>query len=794
LLVLIGGRKTGPPAATVTNNNLPRQLTSFVGRDQEIAAIERLLARTRLLTLTGSGGCGKTRLALEVGARVVEQFSDGVWWVELAPLSDPTLVPQAVATALEIPEQPRQPLIETLGQHLRSASLLLLLDNCEHLLSGCAGLAETLLHACPGLRILATSREALGIMGETSWRVPSLSFPALHEAPTAGHLTQYEAARLFCERAMATAPAFAVTEANAPVIAQICRRLDGIPLAIELAAVRVKVLTVEQIADRLHDRFRLLIGGSRTALPRHQTLRATMDWSYGLLSDDERAVLRRFSVFAGGCTLAAAETVCAGSGLDAADILDLLTRLVDKSLVVVDTQGGEARYWLLETVRQHSRGKLQEAGETDDAQRRHLNWFLELAERADAKLRGPEQEPWLERLAAEHDNLRAALEGSGGGAGGAGARLRLAGALQWFWFMHGHWNEGRARLEGMLARGAEAPPAALAWALQGAAYLAWRQGDIQRATALSEKGLALARELGDKERISWMLFYLGIATLLKANYEQATLLFQDLLVLSRERQDTWLVSMGLSHLGRVEWHQGNYTKAAALFEEGLTLARIAGDKWLIAYALRNLGHVALKLDDPQHATKCYTEGLALCRSVGDRWVTEECLEGLAGAACAQAYHEEAARLFGAAEALHEILHSHHAAPYQADIDRRIASTRARLGDAGFAAALAEGRAMTLALAIEYALGLNFTEVVPAGSAPAGKPVSKRSALLTAREREVAALIARGLSNRHIASHLKITERTAQTHVQNILNKLGVNSRTQVAVWAVENGLLSSSRD
>lgn len=775
-------------------NNLPRQLTSFVGRDQEIAMIERLLARTRLLTLTGSGGCGKTRLALEIGSRVLGQFGDGVWWVELAPLSDPTLVPQAVAAALGIPEQPRQPLIETLGRQLRSASLLLFLDNCEHLLSGCAGLADTLLRACPGLRILATSREALGIMGETSWRVPSLSFPAPHEAPDATGLTQYEAARLFCDRAMATAPTFAVTEENAPVIAQVCRRLDGIPLAIELAAVRVKVLTVKQIADRLDDRFRLLIGGSRTALPRHQTLQATMDWSYGLLSDDERAVLRRLSVFAGGCTLAAAETVCAENGVDAAEILDLLTRLVDKSLVVVDTQGGEARYWLLETVRQHSRGKLQEAGEADEAQRRHLDWYLQLAERADPKLRGPEQEPWLERLETEHDNLRAALEWNGGGASGAGARLQLAGALQWFWFMHGHWNEGRARLEGMLARSTEVPPAALAWALQGAAYLAWRQGDLPRATSLSEKGLILARELGDKERISWMLFYLGIATLLKANYAQATLLFQDLLVLSRERGDTWLVSMGLSHLGRVEWHQGQYAKAAALFEEGLTLARRAGDKWLIAYALRNLGHVALKLEDPQRAMQFYAEGLALCRSVGDRWVTEECLEGLAGAACAQGHYEEAARLFGAAEALHEILHSHHAAPYQADIDRRIATTRARLGDPDFAAALAAGRAMTLVQAIEYALGLKFTAGVPAGSAAVGAPINKHTALLTAREREVAVLIARGLSNRDIASHLKIAERTAQTHVQNILNKLGVNSRTQVGVWAVEHGLLSSSRN
>jgi predicted ATPase/class 3 adenylate cyclase len=382
-------------------HNLPVQLTSFIGRKREMAEVKRLLAESRLLTLTGSGGCGKTRLALQVAADLLEEFPEGVWLVELAPLADPGLVPQAVASVLGLREEPGRSLTATLTDALRARSLLLVLDNCEHLLSACAQLVESLLHACPQLRVLASSREGLGIGGEQTYPVPSLSLPDPQRLPALDELQEYEAVRLFAERAGLSQPRFAVTAANAPSVVQVCRRLDGIPLAIELAAARMKALPVEKIAERLDDCFRLLTGGSRTALPRQQTLRALIDWSYNLLSEPERTLLRRVSVFAGGWTLEAAEAVCAGEaecagappgplpGIKAWEVIDLLTSLVEKSLVMYEEQGGEARYRLLETVRQYARDRLLETGEAAAVRGRHRDWCLALAERAE-----PETTNW----------------------------------------------------------------------------------------------------------------------------------------------------------------------------------------------------------------------------------------------------------------------------------------------------------------------------------------------------------------------------------------------------------------
>src|SRR5918997_3914016 len=347
------------------SNNLPLQLTSFVGREREIAEARDLLAEQRLLTLTGPGGCGKTRLALKAAAELAERFEDGVWLVELASLSDPALVPQTVAFALGMREQPGRLLTDTLSEYLELKKMLLVLDNCEHLVEACAQLAEALLRACPNLRILATSREALGITGETGWLVPSLSLPDPRYLPPVDELPRYEAARLFIERAAAMLPTFELTDRNAAAVARLCRGLDGIPLAIELAAARVKVLSVEQIAERLHDRFRLLTLGSRTALPRHRTLRATIDWSHDLLSEEEKVLFRRLSVFVGGFALGAAEAVCVGEDLEENEVLDLLSHLVDKSLVVMQERGGGMRYGLLETVRQYGREKLEESGEAE---------------------------------------------------------------------------------------------------------------------------------------------------------------------------------------------------------------------------------------------------------------------------------------------------------------------------------------------------------------------------------------------------------------------------------------------
>src|ERR671916_668446 len=405
--------ETAPRNPERPPNNLALELSSFVGREKELTEVERLLEHNRLVTLTGSGGCGKTRLALAAASEVVEGFEDGVWVVELAPLADPILVPQAVASVLGVREQPGRSPTETLADHLESKKVLLLLDNCEHLVDACATLAEALLRSCPELRVLATSREALGITGEVAWPVPSLSLPDLRRLSDIEGLPRYESARLFVERATTAKPTFALTEENASAVAQVCYRLDGIPLAIELAAARTKVLSVEQIADRLEDSFGVLSAGGRTAMPRQHTLRATMDWSHELLSREERSLFRRLSVFAGGFTLEAAEAACSGllpdGELEQGEVLDGLSGLVDKSLVAVGEKDGEARYRLLETVRQYGQEKLERSGETAEIQRRHAGFMLGLAEEAGPELKGPRQGEWLGRLETEHGNLRAAM-------------------------------------------------------------------------------------------------------------------------------------------------------------------------------------------------------------------------------------------------------------------------------------------------------------------------------------------------------------------------------------------------
>lgn len=412
-------------------NNLPLQLTSFVGREREIAELRGVLAdSTRLLTLTGAGGSGKTRLALVLATEMVDCFEDGVWWVELAPLSEPDLVPQAVASAVGVREAPGRPANEVLRAHLETNDLLLVLDNCEHLIDACAALADALLRTCPGLKILATSREPLGIAGETIWLVPPLSLPEVWDLSPVERLVRYEAISLFVERAKAVAPTFELTQHNAPYVARVCQRLDGIPLAIELAAARTRVLSAAQISSRLDESLRLLGTKSRKADSRQQTLRATIGWSHGLLSGQEQTLFRRLSVFSGGFTLEAVEAVCDEDGIEQEDVLDLLSRLVDKSLVLVAEQDDEARYRLLETVGQYGREKLDESGEEPSLRRRHAYFFLKLAERVEPKINSKDRGPWLGRSDAEHDNLRAALAWSREEVDSE-VGLRLAGALQY---------------------------------------------------------------------------------------------------------------------------------------------------------------------------------------------------------------------------------------------------------------------------------------------------------------------------------------------------------------------------
>jgi predicted ATPase/class 3 adenylate cyclase len=701
-------------------NNLPRQLTSFIGREREIGEVKRLLSTTGLLMLTGSGGCGKTRLALQVASHLIGAYADGVWLVELAALTEPELVINAVASTLNLREVRGRALLGALLDYLRAKELLLVLDNCEHLVRACAEFAEACMRACPRLRILATSREPLGVPGETIWRVPSLSLPDAQRGPSVDHLMQFEAVRLFIERSAAIQPSFALTTENAEAVGAVCRRLDGIPLAIELAAARLRVLSPGQIAARLDERFNLLTGGGRTVLPRHQTLRGALDWSYDLLSPKERALLRRLSVFAGAWTLEAAEAVCAGEGVERQEILDLLTQLVSKSFALMDTQEESVRYGLLETVRQYGRDRLEESREADGTRTRHLNWYLQLAEQAERGMVGADQSAWLDRLEVEHDNLRAALEWAKVGDSGGDAGVRLAGALSQFWNVHGHFSEGRAWLEAVLARSPDAPAPARAKALAGIGFLAYRQGDYAGLITLCTESLALFRELGDLTGMGQALYLLGMAAEGQGDYARAKMLLQESLALGRQVGGKRRMAISLNSIGEVARCLGDYAEARASYEESLALYREGGDKRGIAIALGNLGHVALHQEDTERAAAFFMEALGLVRQLAYKLGIAEHMAGLGGVAAAQGRYARAVRLLGAAKDLLNLLGALLEPPDQAEFESSITVARAGIGDASFSEAWAEGRAMALDEAIRYALSAEVPDPVHEGES-AGHP-------------------------------------------------------------------------
>ena len=693
-----------PPLVSLTaiTNNLPVQLTSFIGRGREIAEVTRLLATTRLLTLTGVGGTGKTRLSLQVAASLLDRYTHGVWLVELAPLADPALVPQTVASALAVREQPGQPLMTTLLDYLREKQLLLILDNCEHLLDACAHLADALLHAAPGLRILASSREALGIAGETVYQVPSLPLPDPNDDLSAAVLAQNESVRLFAERAAAAKAGFGLTAANAAAVAQICYRLDGIPLAIELAAARVKAFSVEQIAARLDDRFRLLTGGSRTALPRQQTLRALIDWSYGLLSDAERVVFRRLSVFAGGWTLEAAEAVCAGESIQSIDVADLLARLVDKSLVLLDERDAEPRYRMLETIRQYGSEKLLDSGDGDQTRVRHLRYYVRLATLFAAAYIGARQIAWLMRLEAENDNLRAALAWSVA-TRDAASGMRMAGAVDRFWFQRFP-LEGLEHLRAILALPeAGGRTAERASALNAAGYLQTFSGDYAGAKTSLEEALAIGRELRDDRLTTASLLWLGQLAYALKDLARGRVLFTEALESTRRSGDQYRTGTALWMLGDVVMSQGAVAEAQRLFEESVTVLRPIGENLNLAVPLRRLGQIDIQSGRHEPARKLILESLELNIGVGDRRGVAACLTALASLRMALGHLLRAAQLLGCVEALLDSLHTQMLPLDQSRYEETLARVQADLDAATFAAAWGEGSKLTLEQAIAYAL-------------------------------------------------------------------------------------------
>jgi predicted ATPase/DNA-binding CsgD family transcriptional regulator len=765
-------------------SNLPVQLTSFVGREPEIAELTALLGQGRLVTIAGAAGLGKTRLAAEVASRLRMDHPDGTWFVSLAALADPGLVAREVGTALGVREQFGESALDLLTAHLGSRRTLLVLDNCEHLLDACARLAEALLLACPGVRMLTTSHEPLRVPGERVWRIGPLEVPAVDGRGDAfGTVARAEAVRLFQARAALVQPQFTVSPGNVASVASVCRRLDGIPLAIELAAARTEMMSVDDILGRLEDRFRLLTGGSRTAMPRHQTLRAALDWGHHLLNEPERRLFRRLAVFPGSFELVAVEAVCAGPDMQAAEVLNLLSRLVDKSLVVPRAgPGGQTRYLMLETIRQYAAERLLEAGEEDPLRSRHLEHFLALAEHAATFERRPGQADWLERLEADHDDLRAALLWSRGHEGGRWLRLTLA--LPWFWLVRGHLGEARDSLQALLAE-PSLTPVERARALHWLSRTALWQGDYEVAARLGEESLAVARELGQEELASWTLSVLGSAYTYLGDDDRGLASLEEMLTLARdsEQRVDALVSLGELLLLR-----GDLAGARCRLEEGLAAGTGPDSRWILATGTLFLAIVDYFEQDYRSARERVREALDVFRQVRNHYALAGALQMAAALALAAGDPARTLRLAAAGEALRNAIRAPLARRWQAVVGSMVVEPAQAALPAGEAElAWAEGLRLGVDEAAAYALSDAASADRESGTgstAPDSGPLSKR-------EREVALLVARGQTNRQVARQLVIAERTVEGHLERIRGKLGVHTRTQIAVWVVERGWLTN---
>lgn len=684
-----------------TPNNLAQQLNSFVGRSRELADVRRLLAANRLVTLLGMGGIGKSRLSVQLGAEVLDDYPDGVWLIELAPLADPQLVPQAVASVLGVKEEAGGTVLDALLKFARDRTPLIILDNCEHLVHACADVAKRLLQAGPKVKILATSRDALQIAGETVFQLAPLAAPDPREQAAAEALAQSDAVRLFVDRAGAAQPAFRLTADNARTVAAICHQLDGIPLALELAAARTRALPVEAIAARLNERFKLLVTGDRTVLPRQRTLRALIDWSYDLLAPPERMLFQRLSVFAGGWTLEAAEAVGAGGDIEAADVLDLLARLVEKSLVVADIEGG--RYRMLETVRQYAQERLEEAAEADAARERHLAFYVRLADAARAELVGPSQGAWLERLDRELDNVLAAHAWCERANGGAEVGLQLVFSIKFYLLSRGLLALGERLSTEALARPQSQVSAT--WRCRGLAvagqflFYRGRYGEARRYLAES---LALARELGDQSRIASALQPLGMACLGDGDLSSAGEYLEEAVKLAGQQGDQLSLAAAVNALAQLYRVEGRLDEAEPLCELVLSIARELGDQDSIAIALLNKAMLAISRGVRDGVARTLLDVLEIAAAIGSRPVGQSLLEVTSALACLTGDSRSAARFFGAAEAQTEKTGLQRDPADEAFLSPLIVRIRAALGDVAYLDAERAGRSLSYEEAIGQA--------------------------------------------------------------------------------------------
>jgi predicted ATPase/class 3 adenylate cyclase len=736
-----------PPLKTLEThtNNLPLQATPLIGREREVEAVCGLLRspETRLLTLLGTGGTGKTRVGLQVAAELVDDFEDGVFFVPIAAITDPTLVAPTIARALGLSEGGARPAEELLEGYLRDRRTLLLLDNLEQVLEA-APVVDRLLSTAAGLKILATSRTPLGLYGEYEFPIPPLSLPDPESLPPLENLTEYEAVRLFVERARAVRPDFSLAEDNAPAVVEICERLDGLPLAIELAAARIKLLTPQVLLDRLGNRLKILTGGARNLPERQRTLRNAIEWSYELLDEGEKMLFGRLGVFSSGATLEAMEAVCDTEGDLPTDVFEGASSLLDKSLLRQEEgAGGEPRFVMLETIHEFANAKLEGSGEAEAVRRVHAEYFLALAEEAEPMLWGAEDAAWLERLEQEHDNMRAALHWAIEHEEGELA-LRVGGALRWFWYMEGYYSEGRRWLEVALGKEGPASAEARIKALAGVGFLAVDQGDLDRAEAAADEGLELSTQAGSSSLgTADFKNILGELARLRGEHQRAARLVQDSLALHQEAGDKLGIAWSLGNLANVAGDRGDHERAKQLYEEGLALSRRLGSAELLGaylislgsesllegeperaialneeaaelfrkrgrrgglqHILDNLGRATLLRGDYERAETLHKESLRVSQDLGDKLIASDSLEGLACTAGAQGEAERSAILFGAAEGLREA-EGYQQAPRDRSLrEPYLAAAHAQIGEATWSAAWEKGRSMEFEDAVVYAL-------------------------------------------------------------------------------------------
>ncbi|MCO6003860.1 LuxR C-terminal-related transcriptional regulator [Actinoallomurus purpureus] len=755
---------------------LPAEATSFIGRRHEIAEVKRLVSVSRMVTLTGPGGVGKTRLALRVANDLRRAFPEGVWLVELAELDNPALLPQAVVAALRIEDRTAHRPIEALVEHLAGDRMLVILDNCEHLLQETAVLAEALLRRVPELRILATSRQPLGIFSEQMFTVPMLSLPDGGSRPGRPG-TSPDAVRLFAERAGAVLPGFAVTERNRDVVERICRRLDGLPLGIELAAVRLRALSLEQLLDRLDDRFGLLSAGSRAVAPRHQTLRALIDWSYALCTEEERLMWARVSVFTGSLDLEAAEEVCSGDGIARDEVVGLAIGLVEKSVLVREEYPSGVRYRLLDTIRQYGRERLAASGQEATMKRRFRDYYRNLSRETKARLFGPAQVELLTRLRVEHPNLRTALEYCH--AEHAGLCIDMASDLLYHWITSCHTGEGRDWLEqGLAASGGRSEVRARA--LWACSWLAIIQGDQGSARTMLAESKALGERLGLEPVLGYVALYSGMVALNQGDGAAAVTCLEEAVARHRAAPDPLGEALALNRLSLAYSFLGDSNRAIAAAEESLSVCDAHEERWHKAYTMAALGIEAWRQGDTRRAATLERESLRFNRSLDDSLGAGLSLEVLAWIAGTEHEYTRAGEMLGILRTVWEAVGAplpgySHLARYHDECEAR---TLQALGESALRAAVDRGGSLSYDEALAYALEERRPTPGRSGGADRWSP-------LTRRETEIARLVAQGMSNKEIAASLVIAQRTAEGHIEHILRKLDFSSRAQIATWVTE---------